>query len=157
MTLRKSSWMLALLPLVACAEEPAEPDVEPWLELGTGLVEFIPVEDGDEVELVYGPQGGWHVDTSAEFGGVELEGASLVYEALDPDDGRPLNYPYEAHLDASLVQEVDDGWLRLGDRVVFDVDSDAEILGRTIRIELTLRDGRGDELQDTRTVDVVSP
>jgi hypothetical protein len=31
------------------------------VEVGTGELEYEPLEDGDPVTLVYGPQGGWHI------------------------------------------------------------------------------------------------
>ena len=143
---------------IGCGEEPSEPaSVTPWLELGSGQSEFIDVEDGDELTLVYGIQGGWHVDGAAKFGGIDPEGASLTYLATDPDSGELLNYTYNAQLSENLLQEIEDGWLRLGDLVVFDVDSDSDVLGRTINIELTLTDADGNTMQDSRTVVVAAP
>ena len=86
-----------------------------------------------------------------------MDGAFLTYDAFDPDSGELLNYSYEATLSEALLQEQEDGWLRLGDRVVFDVASDTDVLDRTIRIEATLTDAAGNTWQDTRTVVVVSP
>lgn len=149
---------LAAAALVGCAEpDPSDTGVAPWLELGTGETEFVPLEDGDEVALVYGPQGGWHVDTTAMFGGIALDGAELSYEARDPDSGAVLNYPYTASLHPSVLQELEDGWLRVGDRAVFEIDSDEEILGRTVQLEVRLVDGAGLELVDTRQITVVRP
>lgn len=150
-------FIVVLLSLVAC-EQGEDPVMgPPWLELGSGLSEFIPVSDGDPLPLVYGIQGGWHIDTAARLGGVDLDGAFLTYNAFDPDNDALLNYSYDAYLSEALLQELDDGWLRLGDRVVFDVASDDDILDRTIQIEVTLTDVAGDTWQDTRTVVVVAP
>ena len=41
---------------------------DPWLELGTGVTEFEPLDDGDDIELVAGAQGGWHLDAALRFG-----------------------------------------------------------------------------------------
>ena len=149
--------LVVLLSLSACDEEERPVAEDPWLELGSGLSEFIPVSDGDALPLVYGIQGGWHVDTAARLGGIDLDGAFLTYDAVDPDSGELLNYSYEATLSEALLQEQEDGWLRLGDRVVFDVVSDTDVLDRTIRIEATLTNAAGDTWQDTRTVVVVAP
>ncbi len=149
---------LALTPFLGCSEpSPADSGVEHWLELGTGETEFVSLEDGDEVPLVYGPQGGWHIDATARFGGIELDGAWLTYVATDPDDGAVLNYPYEAKLHPSLLQEIEDGWLRVGDRAVFAIETDEEILGRTVQLEVTLTDGTGGHHHDQRVIVVVSP
>ena len=39
--------------------------LEPRLEVGTGERSFIPLEDGDDLEIVHGPQGGWHLLAAA--------------------------------------------------------------------------------------------
>ena len=151
-------YALASMALLSCSEPaPGDSGVASWLELGTGETEFVPLDDGDEVPLVYGPQGGWHVDATARFGGIELEGAWLTYEALDPEDGAILNYPYEAELHPSLLQEIEGGWLRVGDRAVFAIDSDEEVLGRTMDLVVTLTDAGGQVLGDEREIVVVSP
>ncbi len=36
----------------------------PDLEIGTGVTAFLPLADGDPVTIVYGSQGGWHVETA---------------------------------------------------------------------------------------------
>lgn len=149
--------MVFLFSLSACDEGERPVVADPWLELGSGLSEFVQVSDGDTLPLVYGIQGGWHVDTAARLGGIDLDGAFLTYDAFDPDSGELLNYSYEATLSEALLLEQEDGWLRLGDRVVFDVASDTDVLDRTIRIEATLTDAAGNTWQDTRTVVVVSP
>lgn len=36
----------------------------PSLTLGTGVTEYTPLPDGGSAQIVFGPQGGWHVDTA---------------------------------------------------------------------------------------------
>lgn len=35
------------------------------VEIGTGALAYEPLEDGDTVTIVHGPQGGWHIETGA--------------------------------------------------------------------------------------------
>jgi len=45
-------------------------DCDAALAIGTGLSGFAPLSDGDTVRVVYGPQGGWHVDTAGSVSGL---------------------------------------------------------------------------------------
>ena len=71
----------------ACAELFCGP---PTVEVGTGTDGFEPLKEGTLVPVVYGPQGGYHIDMTAEMTNlcpiVYLEPS--VY--LDPGDGGEL-------------------------------------------------------------------
>lgn len=43
----------------------------PWIEVGTGEWTFEPLEDGQDVPLVFGSQGGYHVWASYRAGGID--------------------------------------------------------------------------------------
>ena len=45
--------------------------VDPEVLLGTGEYEFETLEDGDEIDIVYGPQGGYHLLGSIRIKGLE--------------------------------------------------------------------------------------
>ncbi len=49
-----------MAPLLFACGKRSEPP-KPWLELGTGASEFTPLRDGDAVDIVRGPQGGFHI------------------------------------------------------------------------------------------------
>jgi hypothetical protein len=51
-------------------DETAEPCAV-WAEVGTGELAWTPLRPLDEVELVHGPQGGWHVVWSARVSGLQ--------------------------------------------------------------------------------------
>jgi hypothetical protein len=68
-----------------CAGAAATPG-EAFLELGTGTARFQPLEDGDEVAMVHGAQGGWHLWISARATGLSSGTGSLEI-AHGPADG----------------------------------------------------------------------
>jgi len=125
-----------------------------WLELGVGLDAFESLDPGDAVELVHGPQGGWHVDLALRFGGFGPDGVQLRYRALDPDTRSELSFTTEALLQERLVRPIEGGWERLGDRVVFDIAAADEVLATEVLIEVTASDD-GDSWSDSRGILVV--
>ena len=44
---------------------------EPTLEVGTGLREFVPLQPGEELPLIRGPQGGVHLELSLRATGID--------------------------------------------------------------------------------------
>lgn len=117
--------LAALLIFTACASSP-------WIEVGLGRTAFVPAAAGDPAPLVYGPQGGWHIDVAARFGGFRLEEHALRWEAADAETGAPVAFVTDARITPRSVLDEGSGWLRLGDRVVFDVAAPAEIDGRSV-------------------------
>jgi hypothetical protein len=68
-------WVAALA--LACAGEGPAPDSAapaclgaPTAEIGTGTDAFEPLEDGDDLTMAFGPQGGWHLTTALRLEGV---------------------------------------------------------------------------------------
>lgn len=86
---RQPLCVLALSALLAsaCAGEP--PLDEASLELGTGTWRFEPLEDGDEIPLVRGAQGGWHIWISVRADGLASELGSLELVVQPADESRP--------------------------------------------------------------------
>jgi hypothetical protein len=140
---------LPLLLLVGCASPgPAS------VALGTGWASFEPLADGQDLELVYGPQGGWHIDLSLRTTGLDADATAITYSAVH--EGVSMGFPAELPLADALVLHTDTGWDRLGDRVVFDAQADTEILDRTMVVAVVVTsDGR--VLEDQRTVTIVAP
>ncbi len=52
------------------AGAPVEPSVEPLLELGTGFSVFAPLEPDQGIEIIAGPQGGFHLWASLRTHGL---------------------------------------------------------------------------------------
>lgn len=109
---------------------------DPWIELGTGLTAFEALDDGDPLAMVAGIQGGWHFDASVRFGGFGPEGVLLVYEAVDAEAQR-VSFVTEALLWEESVLTEDDGWARVGDRIVLDVLDPTPLFDQPLILRVT--------------------
>ena len=155
--------LAAALLAGACREPTPEPvrgrceDAEPGvacLEIAAGA-DAAPVADGSEVELVFGPQGGWHVEVGMRFLGIDTEGTLLTYEARREEDGAIVSTMRYGITPRRLGTD-GDYRLRTGDLVVFDITSADQIADRAITIEARLEDENGAEIaSDVRTLEVV--
>lgn len=126
---------------------------EPMVELGVGTSGWSALEEGAAVELVAGPQGGWHIDTALWFDGFGPDGVTLAYDAVSTD-AQALSYVTQANLLSNSVLPAEEGWHRLGDRVVLDIQDPDQIVGAEIilRVSASLD---GQSWSDTRQVVVV--
>ncbi len=127
---------------------------DPWLELGVGRLTFVPLDDDADIELVMGPQGGWHLDVTVRFGGFSPDGVPLSYTAKDAETGAVLSYPMDVVIAPFSVLEQGDAWVRVADRVVLDIDSPSDVVGRRVVVEAVAQVG-AIELSDTKTWVVV--
>lgn len=138
----RAAWIPVLCSVLSCASgsgrEP-EPEGPPWLEVGTGSTAFEPLADGDAVELVMGPQGGWHIDVAARFGGMSPAGLTLAYFALHAGTGADLGFPIKSALNEDRVFDDGGSYVRTGDRIVLDIDGPAEVVGHDIEIHVAAR------------------
>lgn len=125
-----------------------------WIELGGGALAFAPLDDGDPVELVAGPQGGFHVDVALRFGGIGPGGLQLVYDAVDAATAEVVSFQTLGTVTEASVAPTDGGWVRLGDRVVLDVIRPADVVGRDVVLRVAASLG-GVTISDTRRVRVV--
>ena len=142
-----------VLAMSGCSEADSEP---PWIELGAGLDSFRSLSEGDPLSLVHGSQGGWHIDLALRFGGFGPDGVHLSYSASDPESGDELSFVTEALLQERLVHPFEQGWERVGDRVVFDVDDADEVIDEEILIEVVLS-YEDEQRSDSQRVVVVDP
>nr|MDQ3037790.1 hypothetical protein [Myxococcota bacterium] len=107
------------------------------------------------IELVFGPQGGWHVDAGVRLRGIDATGTTITYEARREEDGRVLS---TVRLGITPRRLIEDGayLVRTGDLVAFEIASANEVLDRMVTIEARLEDANGAELaSDVRTLRVV--
>ncbi len=126
---------------------------DPWVELGTGTTQWESLDDGDTVAIVYGPQGGWHIDATLRFGGFGPGGISIAYEDVGTDAER-ISFVTQAELVEFNVLEADEGWVRVGDRIVLDIGDPSEVVGREAILRVTA--ALGDQTwSDERRVQIV--
>jgi len=130
-------------------------DREPWCEIGTGDVEYVPLQDGDEVGVVGGIQGGDHIWGSARVTGVDWRDITLVFELLD-DEGLP------ASESSSLIGELQHCTRSdtecepgMGETVGFPVivEELSSVVGDDITMRLTVTDRAGRTATDAVAVD----
>ena len=105
------------------------------MEVGTGHVRFHPLEDGDEIELVMGPQLGWHLDVTARLTDAHVAGAWLEYLVYDPDEDEIISMEAAWSLCETCVYEQGGALLRLGDRVVLEIDDPSRAVGHEVDLQ----------------------
>ncbi|HJL17686.1 MAG TPA: hypothetical protein RMH99_18625, partial [Sandaracinaceae bacterium LLY-WYZ-13_1] len=132
-----SGLLLVALALAGCADAPA---TEAALELGTGSWRFEPLEDGQEVALVRGAQGGWHVWVSLRVRGVEGEPPPVRLALQPADESRPTD---ETTVALPFDPPRDDGWRQLVGYtgIVYEPACTVDELLR-ITVSMTMADGR---------------
>ncbi len=130
----RTLWLLRLAPLIGllplgCAPEAAEDTgPPPSLSLGQGAVAFTALEE-DHMEVVFGPQGGWHIEPAVRGWGLPVEGLVLAYDLVDAS-GASWVIAVEARLSEDrVVPLADGGWERVGDRLVLEIKSEEEVVG----------------------------
>ena len=153
----------ALILGTACSgmgEDPPLGDIS--VELGTGSSSFEPLQDGDDIYITQGPQGGYHFFGSARIKGL-IPGTHD--DLADPDnpttefrifrgnqrvDGNIANYVqgYEPVPGSDLSE--------MHSRIVIiDIEHDSELDGDEVRFEVTVTDADGVSASDERTLTAI--
>ena len=132
----------------------AGPDADPRVELGTGRTSFVEIpESGATLELIAGPQGGWHIDVTARLWDLTIDGLILTYEIRR--DGEMINLPRQFTLREALVVPEGDHYLRAGDFVPFDIAMPSDVVGDTVTVHVIAEHVDGPRAEDSRTVTIV--
>lgn len=125
-----SRWLAALLMLLGCATDVQEVDHPASLELGAGSWRFESLTDGQELELIRGAQGGWHVWISVRTRGLDDE--PLITLALQPED--ESREPVETVVRANLDPPNDEGYRDLVGHTQI-VDEPSCMVGEMMHLE----------------------
>jgi hypothetical protein len=134
---------------LACGEPAPEPG-EPELQVGTGSWRFDALEDGQEVDLVRGAQGGWHVWISFRMRDVPMDRPPIRLTLQPADESRE---PKVATLELPFEEPSESGWRkRIGYTGI--VDDPACIVGELLRIRAEL-EVEGETLVSERDVRVM--
>ena len=145
------------------AEEPGDggedggPPADLALDLGSFADEgnaYDPYpEEGAEIRLVHGFQGGYHVEPSMYLSGISQSGfeATITYEVERVSDGEKLN-----RRDTYIVGQYGwtsykEGFLHHSNPVVFKTRTPDEVLGDEIQLRVTVDLENGGKASDTQT------
>lgn len=136
------------------------PPIEPSIAIGTGEIEFVPITDGQNLQFVQGPQGGYHFLASMRVTGVDPG------DRRNRDDPRNPTTEFRAYLGdqrvdlmaSRYVQGLDaspglsDTYEMVGRLLILDITDPAQLRGMDTRLEVTVTDADGVTLTDSRTV-----
>ncbi len=137
------------------ASVPVDLGGAPRVEIGTGVTSFVAVDDGANVELVNGPQGGWHVDVTLRLYQVDPQELTMRIEGYDVASGASVGIPIERVLTERRVQPEGDHWLRLGDQLIFAIDGPEEVVDTDVRIEARITTPEGATASAQKVVHVI--
>ncbi|HMV68019.1 MAG TPA: hypothetical protein PKA64_14325 [Myxococcota bacterium] len=151
MPLPLSRQAAAIALAAGCTQAPA-------IEIGTGDLDFVPLTPGQEIEVIRGPQGGYHVLASVRTRGVEPGDPENLASPDNPEvrfrvtvegEDITLTGAYRQGLDTF---EADGGWTHqmVGRLCILDIPDDDVLAGRSIHFDVRLLDATGLELTDGR-------
>lgn len=130
---------------VPTADTAPDPCTVPSVTVGTGVKAYKPLQDGDSVTVVFGPQGGWHVDVAGLVTGTEQIVSvlpSLTWSAKSQSLTGAL-----APLTLAQVPTKPCGFTFFGVRAIFD----DELLPKDAQAFVCGLDGEDAELEVTVT------
>ncbi len=151
------SWIL--LPLACNGDDtgPADPcsaGPSPEIEVGKGELAYSPMDEGGEtIELIHGPQGGYHITIAARTKYLSAEGF-LTGHLEGTVDGVVVGetWPY-VDLRCNEAEGSQDG---VGLLLVFDREPE-ELADRWVTVELELTDLEGTVVTGTADVEIFDP
>lgn len=151
--------MLIATLLLACASpdadsaDPCLPGEEPALRIGTGEYAFEPLPDDGRLELIHGPQGGYHVVISLE---AQFIDASTTTEAelSGTIEGEELAHtlPYLTF----RCDRVTDALYAWGSLLIFDAEP-RDLHGRSALVQATVTDAAGETVSAEATIVIWDP
>lgn len=117
----------------------------PYLELGSGALRFAPLEDGSVVEIIHGPQGGYHVEAAVRLRPPMNPEDLLVRVNLYDGDERLGMTDYQVDLTPAGSY-----FERAG--ILVPVRDGPAASGKTLRLTAEATDLQGRHAFDARTV-----
>lgn len=144
----------AVALLAGCGGDgPPEPEGTPEVEIGTGMISFLPLEDGQPLDLVAGPQGGYHFHVHARIRGMAPGdprdrtapgNPTTWFRALD-DTGARVDIPEVRTLGYAAGEAGDEGWHLLPSGRIMLIENAAAVTlyDRIVTLEVQVRDANG--------------
>lgn len=151
--------MLLATLLLACAAtkadsaDPCLPGDEPTLAIGTGEYAYEPLPDDRRLELIHGPQGGYHVIISLEATFIDASSTTEA-ELSGTIDGVEL-----AHTLPFLTfrcDRVNGAQYAWGSLLIWDAQPE-DLHGREATVNATVRDAAGAEVSAESTIVIWDP
>lgn len=150
---------LLLTLWLACSPEPDPAPLEGIL--GAGEWEWEELEDGGEIAVILGPQGGYHLLGSVRVSGIEAGDADDLSNPNNPTtsfyvwvdgENRTPGARYVQGLDP--IADPDDVFSHemVGRFAILDIDSDAELDGVELTFEVVVEDVEGQMVSDALTL-----
>lgn len=149
---------VALLTAACVPDGPLE------IELGTGEVDFEPLADGDEIDVINGPQGGFHVLGSVRARFVETGDPNALDDPRHPrivfslvHDGTEYALPAFSDFTSPMDEAAEAPWTHAvnGRLVVLDITDDDELADLPVTLSVTVEELAGDTVTDRRELTAV--
>lgn len=133
---------------------------EPWVQIGQGEDVFSALAEGDEVFVILGPQGGYHVLGSVQAGGFDTGNPDDLQDPRNPVTAFAV-YLGERRVDADVASfrqalkpafGLEDTYEMVGRFVILDIADDDELVGETLDLRVEITDSDGVVYRDSRSV-----
>ena len=150
--------VLTAIAILGCSETAPCPTGEtPSVTLGTGLRNFEPLTEGAQIEIVQGPQGGYHFFGSVHVTGLDQGDPTDLSDARNPTtEFRVFHNAMRVDALASRYTQgllsTDDctTFAMIGRLVILDIADDDQLAGKRVRFEVEVTDTRGRRATDVR-------
>ena len=150
--------------LLACSGDGLSPEGPAWVEMGAGETEFGALGDGDVVQIVAGPQGGYMIALGLRAGGVvpgdpsdpaDPDNPRTTFRAADPDTGDVLGIVTQQR---GLITVNDETFELVGSWLIFNPTIDTSMyFDREIGLSVSLVDALESDTLDEVSVVVSAP
>ncbi|MEE2828690.1 MAG: hypothetical protein VX498_05855, partial [Myxococcota bacterium] len=130
----------------------------PAVELGTGEIEFVAIEDDDTLEIFQGPQGGFHLLASIRTKGIEpgdrgnLEDSNnptITLDVVHEDESFILIGPITQGLDPAPIGELPFTHQMTGRFAILDIEDDDVLSEESVTFSVRVQDSDGVEVEDS--------
>ena len=149
------------LATAACDLGGTDP-TEPVATLGTGVLDFEPLADGDTIQIIQGPQGGYHFLGSVRVEGIDPGDSGDLQDPTNPTTefmvfagGRRMDIRTARYTqglkpaDPSAGENVHE---MVGRLVILDIARDSELDGVEVEFSVTVTGADGTKAEDARTL-----
>lgn len=128
---------------------------EPAVEVGTGVDGFVALADGDTIDVVLGPQGGFHVYGSMRVTGIDPGNPADLTATNNPTtrftvlrDGARLDIDASRYTQG--LESAGEHFEMIGRLVILDIQTDDEVANAEVELTVEVTDVNGRAASDTR-------